>query len=126
MTFVGLLIGFLIALVLAAVIIFIVGKLGLGLEVDSFGSAVIAALVIAVITWLIMWLLSLLHLSIGVSILGAIVGLIVSAIILMISDKFVSGMRVKGFTGALIAALAIGVGHWLIGLLLNGMVNLLS
>jgi putative membrane protein len=31
----------------------------------------------------------------------------------MISDRFVTGMRVAGFTGALIAAIAIGVVGWL-------------
>ena len=126
MTFIGVLIGLVIALLLSALVIFIVGKLGLGLEVDSFGSAVIAALVIAVVTWAIMLVLGFLPLSIGVGILGAIVSLIVSAIVLMISDKIVSGMRVNGFVGALIAAVLIGIGHWLLGLLLGGVLNLFS
>jgi putative membrane protein len=32
---------------------------------------------------------------------------------LLVSDKFVSGMKVNGFVGALVAAVAIGVVGWL-------------
>jgi uncharacterized membrane protein YvlD (DUF360 family) len=43
-------------------VIWIVGKLNLGLTVRSFGSAIIAALVIAVVAAVILWLLGLLGL----------------------------------------------------------------
>jgi len=33
----------------------------------------------------------------------------------MISDRFVKGMKVNGFGGAIVAAIGIGVVHWLIG-----------
>ena len=108
------LIGFVITLVIAALVIWIVGRLGLGMEVDSFMSAIIAALVIAIVTWVVMWILSLFGLSMGTGWLGAIVALVVSAIILMISDKFVSGMKVNGFVGAIIAAISIGVVQWIL------------
>jgi uncharacterized membrane protein YvlD (DUF360 family) len=35
----------------------------------------------------------------------------------MISDKFVPGMTVKGFKGAVIAAIGIGVVYWVLGLI---------
>ena len=62
---------------------------------------------------------SALGITIGGGLLGAIVNLLVGAVVLLISDRFVPGMRVKGFTGALVAALAIGVIAWLISLLLG-------
>jgi putative membrane protein len=89
-------------------------KLGLGLEVSGFSAAFIAAIVIAAVAWVITWLLGLLGITIGGGLLGAILSLVLSAVILLIADRFVKGMVVKGFSGALIAAIAIGVVTWLI------------
>ncbi|MCA9950422.1 MAG: phage holin family protein [Anaerolineales bacterium] len=47
--------------------------------------------------------------------MGAIIQLIVAAVVLMISDRLLKGLRVAGFTGALIAAIAIGVVYLIIG-----------
>jgi putative membrane protein len=108
-----------IYLVVAAVIILIVGKLNFGLTVKSFGSAIIAAIVIALVAGVLSWLLSLLGISFGAGLLGAILNLVVAAVVLLISDKFISGMEVHGFTGAIIAAIGIGVVGWLITWLLS-------
>ena len=51
--------------------------------------------------------------------LGTIIYLIVAAVVLMISDRFVSGMTVNGFGGAIIAAIAIAVVNWLVTWLLG-------
>ena len=65
------------------------------------------------------WLLvEVFEISVGASWLGAILNLVVAAVVLMIADRFVPGMKVGGFVGALIAAIAIAVVAWLIGLLL--------
>ena len=45
--------------------------------------------------------------------------LIVAAVILMLSDRFVSGMTVNGFGGAIIAAIAIAVVYWIVTWLLG-------
>jgi uncharacterized membrane protein YvlD (DUF360 family) len=37
----------------------------------------------------------------------------------MISDRFVPGMEVKGFTGAIVAAIAIAVVSWILAWLLG-------
>jgi putative membrane protein len=65
------------------------------------------------------WLLGLLGITLGGGLLGAIVYLVVAAVVLMISDKFVPGMKVNGFGGAIIAAIAIGVVSWLVAWLLG-------
>ena len=119
MEIVGLIIGILIGALVSALIIWIVGKLGLGIEVDGFGPAFIAALVIAVISGLLTWLLGLVGITIGGGLLGAIVHLVIAAIVLMLAGNFVSGLRVKGFTGALIAAIAIGAVGWLLAWLVS-------
>ncbi len=113
MTIFGLIIGLLIGALLSGLIIWVVGKFGLGLEVTGFGPAYIAAIVIAVVSWLITWLLGLLGVTIGAGLLGAIIHLIIAAVVLMFAGNMVKGLQVKGFTGALIAAIAIAVVAWL-------------
>jgi putative membrane protein len=115
----GYIFSFLIALIVAAVVIYIVGRLNLGLSVSGFGAAIIAALVIAVVGTVVMWLIGLLGLTFGGGWLGAIIYIIIAAIVLMISDRFVPGMKVNGFTGAIIAAIAIGVVAWIVTWLLG-------
>jgi putative membrane protein len=115
----GYVVSFIVSLIVAALVIYIVGRLNLGLTVTGFGAAIIAALVIAVVGTIILWLLSLLGLTVGGGIVGAIVYIIIAAIILMISDRFVPGMQVHGFTGAIIAAIAIGVVSWIVTYLLG-------
>ena len=122
MTIVTLLIGVVIGALISGLIIWIVSKLGLGLEVDGFGSAFIAAIIIAVVGGVINWLLGVLGISIGGGWIGAIIHLIIAAIVLMISDRILKGMRVAGFVGALIAAIAIGAFYWLLAWLVGLMV----
>jgi putative membrane protein len=106
--------NFVIWLVVAALVIWIVGRLKLGLTVRGFGAAIIAALVIAVVSAIVIWILGALGISLAGGFLGAIIALIVAAVILLISDRFVPGMEVKGFTGAIIAAIAIAVVSWIV------------
>jgi putative membrane protein len=106
--------GIVLVALVAGFVIWIVGKLGLGIEVSGFGAAFIAAIVIAIVGGLITWLLSLLNITIAGGWLGAIINLIIAAIVLLISGSFVPGLKVKGFGGALIAAIAIGVVSWLL------------
>ena len=99
-------------LVVSAVVILIVSKLNLGLNVNSFGSAIMAALVIAIVGGLVVWGLGLFGITLTGGLLAAIVNLIVAALVLMIADKFLPGTEVHGFMGAIFAALAIGVVGW--------------
>jgi putative membrane protein len=121
MSIVGAIVGILIAAAIGGLIIWIVGKLGLGLEVDGFVPAFIAAIIIAIVAGLINWLLGVLGITIGGGFLGAIVHLVIAAVVLMIAGNLVRGMRVKGFVGALVAAIAIGVVGWLIGLVVSAL-----
>lgn len=117
----GVILSAILAVIIAAVVILIVSKLNLGLSVTGFGAAIIAAIVIAIVGTAINWLLGLLGITIGGGLLGLIVYLVVAAVILLISDKFVPGMKVNGFGGAIIAAIAIAVVSWLAGLLLGAL-----
>jgi putative membrane protein len=109
-----------VAVVVAAVVLMIVSRFNLGLSVTGFGAAAIAAIVIAIVGAIVVWLLGVLGITIGGGWFGALVYLVIAAVVLMLSDRFVPGMKVKGFTGAIIAAIAIAVVYfilvWLLGL----------
>jgi putative membrane protein len=113
-----LLLSIIIGTLVNALIIYVVGKLGLGMSVAGFVPAIVAALVISVITALVLWLMNMAGISFGGGWIGAIVSLVVSAIVLMLAANLLPGFTVDGFTGALVAALAIAVVAWLIGLVL--------
>jgi putative membrane protein len=102
------------------VIILIVGRLKLGLTVENYGSAFIASAAISIVAGIIHWLLHTIGITINPNLLGAILNLIIAAIILLVADRFVKGMKVNGFGGALIAAIAYGVVagliHWFLNL----------
>lgn len=114
----AILLDLIIIFLVSAVVIWIVGKLGLGMEVDGFGGAIVAALIIAIVGAVIGWILdlSIFDFLPESGFWGALVGMVVAAIVLLISDRFVSGLRVNGFVGAIVAAVAIGVIYWLINL----------
>lgn len=114
MSIIGLIVGILIGALFTGLIIWIVGKLGLGLEVSGFGPAFVAAIVIAVLNGVVAWLLGVLGITIGSGFLGAILHLVIAAVVLLLAGRFVKGLVVKGFTGAVVAALAIAAVGWLI------------
>jgi len=116
----NMIVSILIGILLYALAIWAVGKLGMGLTVSGFGPAVVAAVVISVLSWLVVWLLGALGLGFG-GFLGAVVNLVIAALVLMFAGNMVKGLRVKGFVPALIGAIAIAFVSWLI----DGVVGLL-
>ncbi len=119
MDFIAALIGSAIGAVISGLIIWIIGKLNLGLEVENFGWAIIAGVFIAVVTNLILQFLGNFNV-ITTGFIGAIIYVVVAASVILSGGSFLRGLKVKGYTGALIAAVAIavinGVATWLIGL----------
>ena len=87
---------------------------------SNFTSAIIAAVIIAVVSAVVEWLLGVLGIRVGGGIIGAIVWLIISAVVLIISARILPGFAVEGFTGAIIAAIAIAVLYWIINLIFPG------
>lgn len=118
MGIVGFIVGIILLGILGGIVIYIVGRLGLGIEVDGFGPAFIAAIVVAAIGYALSAIAAQLGINTGGGIIGAIINLIVAALVLMLAGDLVRGLRVKGFTGALVAAIAIGIVGWLVQLVL--------
>ena len=114
-----LILGIVIGALFYGLVIYIVSRLNLGIQVNGYGVAFIAAIVIALIGWVLTWLLNLLGISIGGGLLGPIVLLILAALVLMFAGRLVKGLKVHGFTGAIIAAIAIAVLTWLINWILG-------
>ncbi len=117
--FMGLLIGIVLGAIVGGLVIWIVAKLNLGLEVDGFASAFIAAIVIAVISGVIYWLLGLMGIALDGGWMSALISLIISAVVLMFGASMLPGLSVAGFTGALIAAISMGIVYWLIDLVVG-------
>ena len=114
-TIIGTILAFALIWAVGAVVLMIVSRLSLGLTVDGFGSAFIASAVISIVAALITWLIGLIGIKVGnPTLIGALVSLVVAAVVLLISDRFVKGMKVNGFGGAIIAAISYGVIAWLL------------
>ncbi len=51
--------------------------------------------------------------------MGALINIIVAAIVLIIVARILPGIRVNGFLGAVIAAIAIGILAWIVTVILG-------
>jgi uncharacterized membrane protein YvlD (DUF360 family) len=118
----GLLIAIAIVAVPSVIILWVVGKLNLGLEVD-FGSAIIPGFMIAIVGGILTFLLSTAGVQLGEGLIGGIIHLIVSFVILMITARYLPGLKITGYIGVLVTSIAIGVFYWLGGLLLGRIFN---
>ena len=120
-TLIGTILAFALIWAVGAVVLMIISRLNLGLTVDGFGAAFIASAVISIVSGIITWLIGLIGIQVGnPGLIGALVTLVVAAVVLLVSDRFVKGMKVNGFVGAIIAAISYGVIAgllaWVIGL----------
>ena len=87
----------------------------MGLSVDNFGWAMLAGLFIGFITTLITHFVP--NLS---GIVGAVVHLVVSAAVILLAGKVLSGVKVDGFSGALLAAIMMALIGFGLAMLLAG------
>ena len=120
-TLIGLIIGIVLSAVISGLIIWIVSKLGLGLNVDSFGWAMLAGLLIGLATNLIMQVV-----PAGNDIVTVVVNLVVTAAVIFACGSLLKGMTVNGYGGALLAAVAIAIGGFLLALLVIGGANVVG
>lgn len=110
---VGVIMGILIGAVIAGAVIWLIGKLKLGLEVKNFGWAMLAGVLIGIVTNLINS-----NLPDSSSVGNFVVNLLVSAVVILTWGKILKGLTVNGFMGALLAALAIAAINFVAGMLL--------
>jgi putative membrane protein len=118
-TITGIIVGLIISTLLNSIIIWIVAKLGLGIELKNFGTAILAAFLSALIGIGLSKISTQLFGASGGTIGGIILHILGSALVLLLVSKLLSGMKTKGFLGAILAAISIGVLYYLISLILK-------
>jgi uncharacterized membrane protein YvlD (DUF360 family) len=114
---IGLAIGVLLTAIFSGILIWVVGLLGLGLEVDGLGPALIAGIAIALVGGAITWVLLALGIRISSGLLRAAINIVLGAVVLLICGQLLPGLTVNGFAGALVASIAIGVIAWVLSLI---------
>lgn len=121
-SFVGAVIGLVLGTLVNGILVWIVGRLGIGMKVDGLGSAFLAGFLIALGAVLagILWTLTGGTPSTGLA--GVVSNLIIATAVLLAIGRALPGVEVRGVWGALLAAIAIAVVGWLLALLLGALV----
>jgi putative membrane protein len=91
----------------------------MGIEIDNFGTAFLAAFLSAIVGYLLHMLTASWSAGSSTNYGGIILHILGTALVLVIVSKMLSGMRIKGFFGAIVAAVAIGVIYWIIGMFIK-------
>ncbi|WP_276135164.1 phage holin family protein [Polluticoccus soli] len=101
--------GFLVQLLVNALILLVLEKIMPRVKVSSFGTAVGVALVVGFLNATVGFLLRLPLNILTLGLLSFLVRLFVTAVMIKIADKFFSGFEVEGFTPALIIAVVMAI-----------------
>lgn len=107
--------GFLVHILVSAVLLFVLGRLVGGIEVRDSKAALFGALALGIANALIRPLLVLLTLPITIVTLGLFI-FVVNALMLMLAAALVDGFEVKGFSSALWGSVVLGVMNLLVGM----------
>lgn len=98
----------LVVWLLSAVALVVAAYLLPGVEIDSFGTAMVAALVIGLLNATIGFLLRMVVFPLT-WLLPGLVYFVVDALMIFFASRLVSGFRVKNFVNALLVALVVAV-----------------
>lgn len=99
--------------ILSGVALLIVANVVSGIQVDSFGSALIAALVIGFVSATVGLILKIMLLPFIVLTLG-VVYFLINGLMLMLASAFVPGFRVYGFVPAVLGSILLTVVDYLL------------
>lgn len=102
------LIGLLIYALVFGVLLLLVSKIVPGIEVESFGTALVAGLVMGVLNAIVRPILTLISLPLIFLTLGLFL-LVLNALMLKIAAAIVPGFRVESFGAAFIGAILLAV-----------------
>ncbi|GAB4240755.1 MAG: phage holin family protein [Stanieria sp.] len=102
-------VALLITWLVTAVSLFIISKLPIGVEIDSFGKALFSAVVFGILNALLRPVLAFFAFPITIITFG-LFALVINAIIFGLAAALVTGFRLRwGFWSALIGSFALGV-----------------
>lgn len=103
--------GLLVRFLASAIAVVVAANWIPGIEVDSWGTAFMAALVLGLINLIVRPLVMLLALPINILTLG-VFSLVVNAILFWLTSALVDGFDVDGFVPAFLGALLVAVISW--------------
>lgn len=98
---------------LSTVALLIVARLVPGVEINGFGTALIAALVIGLINATVGWFLKIITFPLTVITLG-IFWIVINALMLEIASWFVNGFHIRSFWAAFIGAIVLSLVNMLL------------
>lgn len=98
---------------LSALAVWLLPRIISGIEVRSYGTALIATIVIGIVNTLFGWPLRILTFPLTLITLG-LFWLILNAFLLKLASVFVPGFRVNGFLPAFFGAVVLTVLHWVL------------
>ncbi len=101
-----------------AIGLIIVSKLHLGIEVDDFSSAFVAAIALGIVNALIRPVIFWLSLPLTLITLGLFI-FVVNGICLALAAAFVAGFRVKGLGGAIFGSIALSLVNLIVSRLMG-------
>jgi putative membrane protein len=98
---------FIINILITAAVVYVLSKLlAPHVAIDSITTAIIFALVLAVLNFIVKPLLIILTLPLTIVTLGLFL-LVINVIIILLADKFVSGIKIDGFLWAFVFGLLL-------------------
>ncbi|NNL30011.1 MAG: phage holin family protein [Gemmatimonadetes bacterium] len=109
--------NFAIHLLVNSVLLFLVGKLVSGIEVNDGKAAIFGAMALGVANWLVRPILVFLTLPVTVITLGLFL-LVINALMLMLAAAVVDGFEVEDFGSAVMGSVVLSVMNFLVGRLI--------
>jgi putative membrane protein len=109
---------FIIELLLMGVIMLIASYIVPGVQVDGFGSALLAAVLIAVANATIGFILRILTLPITILTLG-LFSFVITVLMILLVDSVMDGFHTSGFFAAALLAIVVAIMKTLFGSVLN-------
>ncbi len=100
--------SFLVTALVTAVSLLILSRINIGLDVDDFGSALLAAIVLGLLNAALRPALGFLAFPITILTLG-LFALVLNAIVLYITAAIVGGFHIRSFMAALISSILLGI-----------------
>ncbi len=100
--------GFILKLLLTAVLTYVLAKFLPGSHIDGFTKAILLVVVLAVLNAVLKPILKLIGLPITILTLGLFL-LVINAAIVMIADALLPGFKVDGFLSALLFSVVLSV-----------------
>lgn len=110
--------GIIVKIIINAIAIYATAKLVKGVEISSFGTAIVAALVLSIVNALIKPLLMVLTLPVNFLSLGLFT-FVVDGLSLMIVSGITKGFEIHGIGPAMLASIIISVISALLGLFID-------